>query len=394
VNFGLLLPAGLAALGALLLPLLIHLARRSERRPTVFAALRWLQQKAKPRHRLRFDEWPLLLVRLLLLALLALLLARPVLFGSADTLPRVAVVPGVDLQQARAQTVPSDARWQWLAPGFPALSGTPPVVEGASSAASITSLLRELDASLAPEAQLTVLVPERLDGVDAQRPVLSRRIDWRVLPGAMPDAPVAEQDTAPSLSVRYASDREPSVRFLRAADLAWREPPAAAHTPDIAPLSQPLDAHSRHLAWLAPGPLPSHVADWIRAGGTALVDAEAALDGAPTMVALWRDDTGAVLVEGTAYGRGRLLRFTRALVPQEFPSLLDPVFPQHLRRVLASSSPPAPARVRAADFEPDAGGPVFATAPRELQSWLLVLVVLTFLVERWLATGARQRVAP
>ena len=36
----LLLPAGLAALAALALPLLIHLARRQQQRPTVFAALR------------------------------------------------------------------------------------------------------------------------------------------------------------------------------------------------------------------------------------------------------------------------------------------------------------------------------------------------------------------
>src|SRR5690606_38671272 len=39
----LLLPAGLTALTALALPLLIHLARRQQQRPTVFAALRWLQ---------------------------------------------------------------------------------------------------------------------------------------------------------------------------------------------------------------------------------------------------------------------------------------------------------------------------------------------------------------
>ena len=64
MNLALLLPAGLAALAAVLLPLLIHLARRSEQRPTVFAALQWLRRKPKPRHRIRFDEWPLLLVRL------------------------------------------------------------------------------------------------------------------------------------------------------------------------------------------------------------------------------------------------------------------------------------------------------------------------------------------
>ena len=96
MNLAFLLPAAFAALAALLLPLLIHLARRSEQRPTDFAALRWLRAKPKPRRRIRFDEWPLLVARLLLLAALVLLLARPVLFGSAGDAPWVAVVPGVD----------------------------------------------------------------------------------------------------------------------------------------------------------------------------------------------------------------------------------------------------------------------------------------------------------
>ena len=62
-----LFPAGLAALATLLLPLLIHLARRDEQRLIDFAALRWLSAKPRPRRRIRFDEWPLLLLRLLLL---------------------------------------------------------------------------------------------------------------------------------------------------------------------------------------------------------------------------------------------------------------------------------------------------------------------------------------
>ena len=38
---GLLLPAALAALVAVIVPLVIHIARRSEDRPITFAALRW-----------------------------------------------------------------------------------------------------------------------------------------------------------------------------------------------------------------------------------------------------------------------------------------------------------------------------------------------------------------
>ena len=56
MSLAFLLPAGLAALAALVVPLLLHLARRYEQTPTDFAALRWLRQKPKPRHRIRFDE--------------------------------------------------------------------------------------------------------------------------------------------------------------------------------------------------------------------------------------------------------------------------------------------------------------------------------------------------
>ena len=78
MNLLLLFPLGLAALAAWALPLLLHLVRREQQTPTDFAALRWLAIRAKPRTRLRFDERLLLIVRLVLIAALALLLARPV----------------------------------------------------------------------------------------------------------------------------------------------------------------------------------------------------------------------------------------------------------------------------------------------------------------------------
>ncbi len=53
---GLLFPAALAALVALIVPLVIHIARRSEQQPTDFAALRWLNPRPKRRRRLRIDE--------------------------------------------------------------------------------------------------------------------------------------------------------------------------------------------------------------------------------------------------------------------------------------------------------------------------------------------------
>ncbi|QCW26503.1 hypothetical protein FE772_13350 [Lysobacter enzymogenes] len=145
MSAALLLPLALAALAALALPLLIHLARRSEQRPTVFAALRWLRERPRPRSRIRLDEWPLLLLRLLLLTVLALLLARPVLYGAQPREAWLAVMPGID--PARAGEGLENARLQrrWLAPGFPDVREPAP-----APMANAASLLRELDATLPP----------------------------------------------------------------------------------------------------------------------------------------------------------------------------------------------------------------------------------------------------
>ena len=122
----LLLPAALVALIALVIPLALHLARHSEARPTDFAALEWLREKPRPKSRLRFDEWPLLALRLLLITGIALWLARPVLPGSADLTPVVAAVPSVDHPQwgrhielgVKGEPDPADAAYTSLREGL------------------------------------------------------------------------------------------------------------------------------------------------------------------------------------------------------------------------------------------------------------------------------------
>jgi hypothetical protein len=380
----LLLPAALAALAALLLPLLIHLARRSEQRPTDFAAVRWLRQKPKPRHRVRFDEWPLLIARLLLLTLLAVWLARPVLFGGASEAPWVAVMPGIDAAQARAVIGDDKARLHWLAPGFPALDQPSPV----TAALPFASLLRQLDSELPAAVKLSVLVPEQLQGADAQRPRLSRTVEWKVLAGAMP-APRPVAVGAPALTVRYAQDREDGLRYLRAAARVWR--PSAAFA--AAPTTQALPADTRHLVWLAPGPLPAKVGDWIRQGGTALLATDTEYKFPASTIAYWRDEVGAPLVEGAALGRGQVLRFTRTFAPATMPQLLQPDFPRNLRDLFATQAP-APARVTARDYAPIAGGASYAQPPRDLQPWLTLLIAALLLAERWLATRRSRGVSP
>jgi hypothetical protein len=388
MSLSLLLPLALSALLALAIPLLVHLARREQQRRTVFAALRWLLARPRPRRRIRFDEWPLLVLRLLLLALLALWLAHPVLTGMADRTPWIAVVPGVD---PASTPTPIDGRAErrWLATGFPALDTPAP-----DASQPFASLLRELDARLPPQAPLRVVVPAQLAGLDGALVVLSREVDWIVVDDVVVTA--SDETVSWELTVRHAEGQGDTlaVRALRAATRALLAGEEATNAqPDVAGAEVPVAADTRRLAWLAPGPLPDEVARWIEAGGDALLasDVVVALPEATRRVA-WRDAEGGALVEETPMGAGRVMRFLHPLQPGTMPQLLDPTFPQQLQSLFGP--PPAPTRANAEDVAPVTGAAAWPVAPRELRPWLALLIALLMLVERWLATSARREARP
>lgn len=366
----LLAPLGLAALAALIVPLLVHLRRRTEDVPLDFAAMRWLEALPRPKRRLRFDEWLLLALRLLLVALLALLLARPAVLGWEDESPRVLAAPGVDPAAARAV---AGAEAYWIAPGFPALATTPPQVP-----VPLSSLIRQFDAELTQGAPLTILVPPMLDGVDAGRLDLTRKVTWRTIaaaPGAAGEPPVP----APALAVRYAGTEAP-MRYFRAAAAAW-----GATEKFTAETGDSLPPRGSVLVWLRPGPVPASVTDWIEAGGTALLASTAELAMPAASGPLWADAGGSTLVEGGPLGAGRVMRFTRTLEPAAMPDLLDPGFAAAVRDLVSPPSPP-PARVAAAAAAPASAAAPYPLPPRELSAWLAVLIALAFLAERLLAS--------
>lgn len=367
-----LFPAGFIALAALLLPLLIHLARRSEQRIIDFAALRWLSAKPRPRRRIRFDEWPLLLLRLLLLALLAVLLARPAITGISDTRARIAVLPGIDLADARRAVTDDDAQWLWLAPGFPSVEDAAP-----TGPQPIASLLRELDAGLPPGAPLTVVVPSVLDGLDAQRPQLSRNVGWQVLGQALP----AAKPTMPAplrLQVRHDEAGRDEVRFLRAAALAL-DAPAVDIATDASGFS---DADAIHV-WLSARPLPGAVP------GRLLVDARAPLPADARRTPVWRDGGGRLVLEQVESVQGRWLRWAAPLQPASMPVLLDPAFPHQLREVLQPRTPPR--RAEASAMQPGTGATAYPQPAHEPTTWLLLAIAMLFLLERWMASSRRRR---
>lgn len=382
MSAALLAPAGLAALAALVLPLLIHLARLTEEQPTDFAALRWLRQKPSPRKRPRLDERVLMTVRLLLVALLALWLTQPVLTGTPARTAWVAVLPGADPAQAAA-LVAAGAHGAWLAPGFPTLDTPAP-----TRAAPAASLVRELDADLPPDVPLTVLVPPVIATADAERPRVARAVTWQIVPARVPLAK-PPPPAPPTFAIR-AAPGVAGIGYLRAAATALLPPERSV---DVAPTSAPLPA-AGVVAWWAAGALPASVRDRAARGGTVLLPAGAILPpGIATVV--WRDSVGAPLAEAVALGRGRIVRFTRPLVPAAMPVLLEPGFADAFA-ALVVAPPPRPALVAAQDYAPEPGAatPNHVASVQAVQPSLAVLLAALFLAERWLATRRQRALAP
>lgn len=379
----LLLPAGLAALLALAIPVVIHIARKTESRTVDFAALRWLDAAPKPRRSLTIDERILLAARLILLALIALWLAAPVLWKAADDRTVVAVAPGTDVETVAASVGKGD-RVVWLAPGFPEHGALAP-----SAPEDVASLIRQLDAELPPGAPVKLVVPATLTDVDAERPRLSRRVEWTV--GAEALVRRVASPEAPALTVRYAPDAEAAVVYFRAAATAWA---AADAQPRFAaePIDRGVPAGARHLVWLASGPVPAPVERWVRDGGVILTSLEVRIPVEGETVPVWRGTAGEPLAVAGRLGRGRVIRLTRALEPAAVPQLVEPGFPDALLTMLDPR--PAPARVAAVDHAPLTGAAPYDQPPLDLRPWLALLIALVFAGERYLATRRQRAVAP
>ena len=389
MSLGLLLPAGLLALLALAIPLLLHLVRRNERTRIQFAALRWLAARAQPLRRPHFDDLLLLALRLLLLALLAVWLAQPVLKNSPDLRAWVLVHPALDT--ARLPKPAADTRrWHWLAPGFPAIDQPAP-----ASSASIASLLRELDAGLPVGVAMTAYVPERFDGTDAQRPRLGRAVAWKPVPGTSAFAPVAARTPIRIAAYADAAHRH-ALPYLRAAAAAWSatvKPPTPADSLREIATPDALGSEDTHLLWLASSAVPTGYRQWVRDGGTILLaqdSAATALDWEAAAIA-WRNTDGNPLALRLADGKGAWLRMLVPVAPQSLPALLEPEFPHALQGLLRHA-PEQAGRTWAASHAPvvDAALAPARLPPRPLDDWLALLVALLFGVERWLAMSMRR----
>lgn len=380
MNF--LLPAALSALLALALPVLIHLSRRSQQQRTDFAALRWLQARFRPRRQPIVQEWPLLLIRLLLLTVIVLFLAVPVRHHASAPEHWLVAVPGVVWPPDAELPSEKSVSRHWLAPGFPPAERPVP-----GAAVPVASLLRELDARLPAETRLTVLVPERLYGWDAERPLLQRPVNWRVVKGQMPK-PVSLREL-PAMVLTPDPAKAESARYFRAAYRAWQAHlPEAKHrdVPMLAADAEP-PAAARIWVYLPAGAVPESVRQWVRGGGTLMLAPDAAADAGKPDV-LWRAGDGSILLEQQALGDGRVLQWRQPLNGSQTVELLDASFPEHLHALLGTV--PQPDAAVASMQPPRSGAAAVVPAPQPLQPWLMMAIVLLFLLERAVATRARR----
>ena len=413
MNLSLLAPIGLAALAALLLPLLLHLQRQSQAQPTPFAALRWIGARLRPRRRVRLEEMFLLLLRLLLVGSVALLFARPVVTGAGADKPWVGVATTLDAVALRAAQPPAPgddevadrkslavARWHWLAPGFPPIDQARP-----GPRQPLASLLREMDAQLPPLTVVAVFVPDIIDGLDGERPRLSRKVDWRIVGSNVQSGRAAsasgsaatarDADRAPAsiatnttrLAIRSSGERNEASRYLKAAARALGRPVDAGDPALV------LARDARQLAWLVPGPVPPAIMQWTRGGGVLVLDAAGRMQGLSAGTPAWRDRDGRVLARESWFGRGRVIHLQSALSAQATPPLLDAGFPNQFEAWLEGSGI-APTRATAAAAMPRTGGQGYKLVPVPLDVWLALLAVALLLVERMVATRATRGLAP
>ncbi len=368
----LLFPLGLAALAAGLLPLLIHLARRHPYTPLDFAALRWLRAQIRPRQRIRFDDWPLLLVRLLLLAALALLLARPALTGPSPASDAWTVVaPGLDAAALRGTA--ADRNWHWLAPGFPPSNRRHPQ-PGPPCPACCANWTHSC-----PRAPRWSCVPDPLPGLDGARLQLSRDVQWHTQP-----MPVTPQTAAALPQLRAHGEASATAQhWLNALQRAW-----GVQAP-LAPLSvDALPERGEIGVWSRSDALPANWQAWLRDGGRVITAGKPAADAR----ILLRDAEGAPLLWQQRVGHGYLLALPGDWNTTSNAALRDPKLPRAL--LLALQPPTAPRLGDARDQAPQRAALPAATPPlREPTPWLLLAIVLLFALERWMASSARRRVA-
>lgn len=378
-----LFPLGLLALASLLIPVAIHLFRPPVR-TVKLGSLRFLQSPY--RRRWQDSQWrqvALLLLRLGILASLALMLARPEWIGRMGLTTKKWALLSPDanlegeslLEWKRLTTNGFEARE--FAPGFGRISGKRP------EPVDMWSLMRELEMR---NAESVVFAPARQISLRGERPAL-RRV--RLVPTPLVEIPPPKRSAAPEKPIKVAivGDSPP----VRAAIEAVRQV-SPRKIDVVSEVSEPGD-------WIfqIAGTAPAWIAPAVEEKGANLLVSTNSLPNGT-----WSGDWLNPSVTRIRQGRGMVWQIDEEFDPEwmattAFPdwirSLLlppPPVLPEADRRWVDPSQAAPSERVSVSE------APLDPTPDRSasLGSLAWILAAVLFLAERLLAhVPPRQREA-
>jgi hypothetical protein len=209
-------PFWLISLLAVAVPVAIHLLSRRAGKKIKVGSIRFLE--ASPSHRrksLKLGEIPLLLLRVALIAVLALLLAQPFWQQKRESEPRgwifVAAELLPNLSRAHQHLIDS-----LVAAGFGVMNGgigginpswsggfsrlaplSPMVHHRVTVENNVWSLLREADA----HTPIWIFASDRLASIQGERPALHTTINWHTVPNSRQNRWIHEAHLAPTDSL-------------------------------------------------------------------------------------------------------------------------------------------------------------------------------------------------
>lgn len=257
----LLAPAGLFGLLAIAIPVAVHLISRGRGRRVLIGNIELVRAARQTRvTALRLTQWLLLLLRVLIVIVATLLLARLALQGidSADA-DAAYVTPGwlrSATDNERADLLSLEPAVRVLTSGYPPARDYDPVIDDVDYDA--WPLLAERLSTLRHAGTVDVYAEPRMAAFGQHRPKLPNAVNWRLAATAAAPANLAARglvihDIDQAEDVRQLERALAALKRHRVPGLAWR----TCLAEDVACMSDPRD----WVVWLTEAEPPGDIGD-------------------------------------------------------------------------------------------------------------------------------------